>query len=946
MTGPGSVEDSAGGVSSHSVPPMRTTWEAQISDVGELETAANFARIKWGPTSNRPHDLGTDLWVQVRNPEGEDLRCLVGVQVRTGDSCFDTPDQIDGVAGWWHDGLDARHVQHWLHHGNNHFLVLHNHHTKVSYWEHVNRDTAICTGKRYKVFVPETQTVDEANFEDLLEAALAQPETGPDIEHVGTTGEPLSPEPEQLLRYSLVVPRLVAPYSVGERGEEISAEHGVALLAQGRLPDLKRLANENEEVPDPEQIPQDADWGWQFVGAFWEWSTTDKAGRLTAVFGTAPDANSKAASGVLLSCALLRAGQFGDALTVLNGLVEDDLDPADRGWVLVQRARIRAEAGDVDGSRADAEAALDKLGGLGDEAAKAFDAAARWHLVSLDPLNSDFDIVLGAAENEALRWRIGEVASALSEAQGAQFGSWAEPDSIVIIGQERASPGLFAAEINADLVGGHNEWKARTALRARHRLMGAADSRDEDGELVHGIESLRISGDYQSLESAAKRIHLTGPIEALAAAVNKVPAHGWTPTTAHANFRLLAAAGDLLDIERATEVLRWCAQLAGGDTASFIDQVRPWFWVEYLAIQAIAGLLPAADESAHSEVAELLSQQIDPETTIPDSDIARVFDRLDHSRVSPAARESLWDLAQRDEGSIGASALEWLAANRHEGAQAEAINRAASQHLQALSAMLSADPSLVDENTARLLIEWFEVMAEYRLSAAREHRYTLGGYDGARLLAEFNLRFPQLGRWDTVIELLREPLVDARSKRSTCALLAVRAADLPTSVQAEIALNIDAIAQAAPGFEEHPGVGGIHVMLRIGLETIGSDQAAVEAAQLAFGSQRDREDAALLLGSGQCPANQPVLAALASDRRLSVRRAAATATGRLLSISPSPLTVSLAWKLAEDNGSDLPAALLHGIRQTGQPTPRGTEIALHLRQHPSARIRRMAERIY
>ena len=231
-------------------------------------------------------------------------------------------------------------------------------------------------------------------------------------------------------------------------------------------------------------------------------------------------------------------------------------------------------------------------------------------------------------------------------------------------------------------------------------------------------------------------------------------------------------------------------------------------------------------------------------------------------------------------------------------------------------------------------------MAEYRLSAAREHRYTLGGYDGARLLAEFNLRFPQLGRWDTIVELLSEPLVDARSKRSTCALLAVRAAEIPAGVRTEIAQDIDIIARAASGFSGEPGVGGIHVMLRIGMEIIGSGQAAAEAAQLAFGSQRYREDAALLLGAGQCPANQPILAALAADQRFSVRRAAATATGRLLSTSPNTLNESLAWKLAEDEGSDLPAALLGGILQTGQPTPTGADIAQHLRGHPSARIRR------
>ena len=924
---------------------MKTSREAQIAHIGHLEAAANFARINWGPSDNYPHDLGTDLWVQVRNAAGEDLGCLVGVQVKTGDSYFNNSDCINGEPGWWHDRLDDRHIQHWLHHRDNHLLVLHDHHTNVSYWEHINRKTAVSTGVRYKVFVPKNQTIDEAHREDLISVALAEPETRRDIERVSSPREPRSIEPHQRLRYALVTPRLIAPRLLSDSGETFTAEQGVALVVQGRFRDLKRFAKEKEDVPDPEQVPRDADWVWQFVAAAWKWATTDDTGRLSAVFGSAPDAKSKAASGVLLCCALLRAGQRTEALAVLDGLVDDGLEPADRGWTLVQRARVTAEAGDVDRSRADAEAALEVLEGLDDEAAKAFTAAARWHLVSLDPLGADIDTALGAEDDESIRWRIGEVSSALSEAQGAVFRSWAEPNSIVIFRQDRASPGLFAAELNADVVGDHSEWRARAALRARHQLLRAADSRDEANELVEGLESLRISGDYQSLESAAKRIHLAGPIEALAEAVGKVPVHGWTHTTAQGNFQLLAAAGDLLDTEKATCLLRWCAQLADGDTAGFTVQVRPWFWVEYLATRAIAGLLPAADDSAHSEVAELLSRQIEPETTIPVTDINSVFDRLDYDRVNPAARESLWGVAQRNGGPLGVAALRWLASNSHERAQAEAINRAASRDLQALPAILPAGPSQFDENTAKRLIKWFEEMAEYRLTAARERRYAFGGYDGARLLAEFNLLIPQLARWDAIVELLREPLVDSRTKRNSCALLALRAADIPLGVRTEIAQDIDTIAQAASVFGDEPGVGGISVMLRIGFETIGGDQATAEAAQLAFGSRRDREDAALLLGSGQCPANQPILAALAADQRFSVRRAAATATGRLVSTNPSSLTTSLALKLAYDKGSGLSAALLDGILRTGQQTPVGAEIAQHYRRHPSARIRRMTERI-
>ena len=917
-----------------------------IASAGVDEVAAHFTQVGWNPERIRLQSPGTDLVVKAQGFGGGELGCFVGMQVRTGDQFFGSPSYKDGVSGWWHEGMDPHHVEHWFQDSNQHLIVLHNHHTKVSYWEHVNRDTAESTSESYKIFVPENQTVEEANLKDLVDAMRAESDTGRDIERSESPRAHRSVEPGQMFRFALVAPSLVAPHRFGERVEPITPEQGVALLTLGRFSDLKRIAGESEEVPDPAQLPEGAEWGWQFASALWEWATTDETGRLRSVFGSAPDASSKTAAGVLLSCALRRAGQIGETQAVLDGLAVDKLEAADRGWVLLQRARTRAEAGDDEGSRSDAEAALEVLAGLDDETAKAFDAAARWHLVSFDPPSAGFGMALEAPDNEAQRWRTAEVSAALSEAQSNHFSSWAEPDSIVVISQERAPLGLFAAELNADLVGGHGDWKARAALRGRHRLMRAASSGREKNELIGGLELLRISGDSRSLESAANRIHRSGPLEALAEAVGRVPADGWTRTTAQGNFHLLAMAGDLLDPEKATELLRWCAQLAAGDTAAFAEQVRPWFWVEYLAVQAIAGLLPATGDSAHSETAELLSQRIDPDTTIPDADIARVFEQLDHDRVSPAARESLWGLAQSNSGPLGASALAWLAANRHEHAQGEAIERAASQDIKALSVMLSSDPSLVDDDTTRLLIEWFEDMAERRLLAARSGSYTLGGYDGARLLAEFNLHFSELGKWDTIIEVLREPLVDAHSKRSICALLAVRTAKIPPGVRTEIAHNIDIIAQAASVFGEEPGVGGIHTMLKIGLEIVGGDQAAAESAELAFGSQRDREDAALLLGSGQCPDNQPILAALAADQSFSVRRAAAAATGKLVSTSPNPLNETLARRLAGDKGSNLPGALLSGILQSGQQSTAGAEIAQQLRQHLSARLRRMAERIH
>ena len=403
MTGHTPAEDSTGVESEPAAPPMTTTPSAQIAHIGHLEASANFARINWGPSDNHPHDLGTDLWVQVRNAQGEDLGCLVGVQVRTGDSYFKNADCVDGESGWWHEGLDARHVQHWLHHRENHLLVLHDHHTKVSYWEHINRKTVVSTGVGFKVFVPKTQTVDETRRSDLISVAFAEPETRRAVDRESAASVSPNIEPHQRLRYALVLPRYIASRSLSDPGKPISSVQGVALVVQGRFRDLKRFAKEFDDVPDIEQLPGSADWVWQFAAAVWSWATTNDSERLRAVFESAPGANSKAASGVLLTCAQLRTGQCNEALAVLDSLVNDELEPVDRGWVLVQRARVSAEAGEVDKSRADAEAALETLEGLSDDVAYSLAAAARWQLFSLDPLEADAGATQGICDDESFR---------------------------------------------------------------------------------------------------------------------------------------------------------------------------------------------------------------------------------------------------------------------------------------------------------------------------------------------------------------------------------------------------------------------------------------------------------------------------------------------------------------------------------------------------------------
>ena len=337
---------------------MRESEPRQTGSIGESEVEANFKRIGWAPVRNSDHDLGTDYLVAARDSRRFDRGLIVGVQVKAGTGCFS--DQVVGddgtVSGWWYYERSTDHFDDWVTHGLPHLVVLHDLDTRISYWVHVTADAVDSTGKGCKILVPADQTIDEDHADDLYAVASKQ-KAAPTIEGSAFLGMPGGIPPARRLRFSLIAPRLVAPHPGTGLGRRVDAVEAIALLAQGRFADLRRFADKHPSVPDPSESNSGRAWTWQLVGAIWNWAMTDSTDRLTAVLAVAPSKEAKAASGVLLACALQRLEQHSRAMTVLDGLVDDDdLLPADHGWALVQRARVRAETGDISGARRDAAA--------------------------------------------------------------------------------------------------------------------------------------------------------------------------------------------------------------------------------------------------------------------------------------------------------------------------------------------------------------------------------------------------------------------------------------------------------------------------------------------------------------------------------------------------------------------------------------------------------------
>lgn len=803
---------------------------------------------------------------------------------------------------------------------------------------HVTAERVVSTGRGCKILVPREQTIDDDHLDELL-AVAAQQKAAPKLERTSFTASAGVVAPGRRLRYALLAPRLVAPHRNAGYDAPITPEEAVALCAQGRFLDLQRFSEQHNSVPDPRQPYNGRDWRWSFVRAFWTWGHEDDVAGLTSARAAAPTTETKAAAGVLLSCALLRVDRVAEAHTLLDDLLaEDDLGPVDHGWVLVQRARLRTEVGDVTGARADAVNAQRQFPGDEDDpTVSVLAAAAAWLLFSTAGLGAgDLAGTLTVADTAIAWWRSQTISWALSQAADRAFQAWAHDTTTRWAAEDLEAVHLYAAELGADLAGEHGTWRSVCSLAARQMLMRTHAFGDAPA-VVGSLDALRRSGDHASMKLALGHLRRVGPVVPLVQSLHRITTESWTHTAAQTNLKVLAIAGEFAPeslanawIEMLLEVLRSPAEFAG--------RVRPSFMLNLAAIEAIDGLLPAASFSARRSAAEYLAEQCGPIDPVVESGLTGWIRAFVTTDLSDDIRDGLRQLASGDRGRVGAAVLGKLADCDDREAKEEVLSRALNGDLNALSAM--GDVTVLTADQAAGLVQRFELMVRHTVERAERSEWGFGGFDAGRGLALFNIWFPNIARWDPLLELLEHDAVVTDDKRGALELIVDVHERVPEEVLSRLAGARESIARS-PAFAE---VGGRSVdALATGVAVVGGrlmhDAADVAVTHLALGAEQDRCGAAALLGRGWCERMRPLLAA---DGRVPVRRAAAEAVGRLAGSSPDAVVVELARRLVRDGGAIVPSALLVGLSRGDQETELGREIAASLSDHASARVRRLA----
>ena len=930
---------------------MRASENEQTGGAGQNEVKARFERIGWGPVDNPYHDLGTDLYLAVRDERLHDRLLLVGAQVKTGPSWFDPPEKVDGeIVGWWFYEGDKRHFDDWAAHSIPHLIVLHDLSSSVSYWVHVTSDRVVDTGQGCKILVPIGQTVDVEHRDALLDVAASRQVRG-SLEGTAWTGFSTVP-PGRVWRFALIAPRLVAPHRNRGFSQPIGPAEAAALIVLGRLRDLSYFSEQHQSVKaglDP--ATEDSDW--RLVQALYLGLTEDEPQGLESWLVTPGNEPQRAVASVILAAMLVELERHEDATAVLDQIIDDDKQsPIDHGWASIQRARARAEIGLLDDARIDADTAIrDTLGAEDDVTASAIASSATWLLYSTAQRgDGSLAETLTKGDTAVSWWRSQTVSYALSEHFDRFFDSWVADTSTRFVMEDTLTNGIAAAVTSGGLLGDQGTWRSYSSLLGRHLVIDAHRHRD-DKVLTDGLRLLRRSGDAKALKQAARRLLDVGPLLPLAKVAAEISPNSWTHTVGSANLKLWAVAGDLLDSAPADVAVGLCLEVILDAQHPLLVRTTPRFAVVSEMLSAAGGLLPASSRELHGQAASALlplAESEDPDPLVA-SELRDVVRSIRWDRV-PSADQIAWLEAASVTADLRLGPAITAALARH--GNSSALQRVAEQVATGNVGALLAhnDIGILDPASAALTMESVVPRVRHIIDDARSGKWSMYEWSAPEVATALSLAFPDSACWSELLELLMEGAVASSDKAAVCQRLARPGAPVPEGVRDELRRGL---GQVRTG--EHDllsggsdGLDGLvdRMALSLGLldeaTTVGLLARGVTSAEEGI-----RRQTALMLTDASVGGSAGVgaLVGLANDSSFSVRRATASATAHRVRLGDtSPLLLELLAHFLIDPGRTLPYIAASNLTGTDPTAPDLIQpMVAPLMVHPSALVRQAAE---
>ncbi|MFP4124940.1 MAG: DUF4365 domain-containing protein [Coleofasciculus sp.] len=137
---------------------MKVSGSDQQGDIGVYAVALKVSQeLDWIFRPQPLRDIGIDAHIEVVE-NGESKAEMLALQIKSGLSWFDETNEQGIIFRG-----DSNHLKYWCNYLLPVLVVLHDDRINTAYWQVVNKDTAISTGKGWKMIIPFRQKLERSS---------------------------------------------------------------------------------------------------------------------------------------------------------------------------------------------------------------------------------------------------------------------------------------------------------------------------------------------------------------------------------------------------------------------------------------------------------------------------------------------------------------------------------------------------------------------------------------------------------------------------------------------------------------------------------------------------------------------------------------------------------------------------------------------------------------
>lgn len=913
---------------------MRKAPGSGVGPAGRSFVASRFEQSNWGVSPvGEEHDLGTDLWVNPRDSTGEDLQCLLGVQVKTSANrngkYFRSPRLEGGqTVGWWFSD-DNPHFDYWCSHSSPHIVVLVDFENQEGYWAHLREDARIRHARTSKIFVAASNKIDVENIEQIARIAAASTQFEGSIWDSSPSQIPDSAK----LRTAILAPRLVSHHP-NKVPHSVSHSQAIAMLMQLRVDELNGHPLHDRKPIVPDRADNHGVWEWRLFAALKDYLEGGSLDGVESLHHSTSEPHLKAASGALLCGLLMEDGAASRSLDVaskaksLRGYGSVDL-----AWLEVHAAWAHLELGDQEAA---ARIASHVEAGLSpsriDPTIGAIRAAAADLMFTSGAFTSDrLERTLNANDTVTSWWRDGTLGSGAQKAIDSAFNTWVSSDTAETVDTRNAWLRLRGICLVSAVAAHRSGWSQAMSLLAKHQLISFPGDLDQ---FASALSALRTSGHEKVLRKVVERCRREGPIEPVVAALSEVDLAKSTKSSLRGDLSLISSAGDVTPVDEADRHVSWLIDQAkkGNRWASFGNGT---VWLPHAVLEVIPDLMNSISTEATDALRSHIIDMPPQRDSLTDQDYARIISNVP---IASWSRSEVRRLSSRkSHGPEMSRAIARVRAHHSPAYRRKLVPKIASGDFDALSEFgdLTEIPSDAAGEITRVFAERVRVLIRNSSSGS----YSVGAPSEVQVLTLLCLSHPKSAVWDPVLSALRSPSGDPVGIENSLRLLAYKSVDIPIGVRAEILSAATALAQA-----EDPGPrlfdrGDVRGAAKHLVSAINSSEIDFEGLiESLDGTSVDQEVLVRALSRRKGQHSLELIAVLSRLGDPSVRAVAAYEVARWAGASSDPSVTVVLSRLAGSHGTWVARSIASALRDAPYSDALAS-VARRLLLHASAEAR-------